>query len=64
MSLRAIVGRTGGKSKLKEKIRRMIPKHTTYIEPFVGGGSVFFSAPADPNIKDIINDSTFFITFS
>tara|TARA_R110001606_G_C15397441_1_gene652379 strand:- start:59 stop:757 length:699 start_codon:yes stop_codon:yes gene_type:complete len=34
----------------------MIPKHTTYIEPFVGGGSVFFSAPADPNIKDIIND--------
>ena len=56
MSLRGIIGRTGGKSKLKDKIRRMIPKHTTYIEPFVGGGSVFFSAPADPNIKEIIND--------
>ena len=56
MSLRAIVGRTGGKSKLKDKIRRMIPKHSTYIEPFVGGGSVFFSAAADPNIKEIIND--------
>jgi len=56
MSLRGIIGRTGGKSKLKDKIRRMIPKHTTYIEPFVGGGSVFFSAPADPNIKEVIND--------
>ena len=56
MSLRGIIGRTGGKSKLKDKIRRMMPKHTTYIEPFVGGGSVFFSAPADPNIKEIIND--------
>ena len=56
MSLKPIVGRVGGKSKLKEKIRGMMPPHTTYIEPFVGGGSVFFSAPADPNRKEIIND--------
>ena len=56
MSLKSIVGRVGGKSKLRERIRRMMPKHTTYIEPFVGGGSVFFAAPADPNIKEVIND--------
>ena len=54
--LKGLFGRTGGKSKLKDKIRRMMPPHTTYIEPFVGGGSVFFSAPADPNRKEIIND--------
>ena len=56
MSLKGLIGRTGGKSRLKKKIRAMIPPHTTYIEPFVGGGSVFFSAPADPNIKEVIND--------
>ena len=56
MSLTGIIGRTGGKSKLKKRIRAMMPPHTTYIEPFVGGGSVFFSAPADPNIKEVIND--------
>lgn len=56
MSLKGLIGRTGGKSRLKKKIRAMIPTHTTYIEPFVGGGSVFFSAPADPNIKEVLND--------
>tara|TARA_R110002012_G_scaffold321092_1_gene547362 strand:- start:1098 stop:1859 length:762 start_codon:yes stop_codon:yes gene_type:complete len=56
MALRGLMGRVGGKSKLKDKIRRMMPQHSTYIEPFVGGGSVFFSAPADPNIKEVIND--------
>ena len=56
MSLKGLIGRTGGKSRLKKKIRAMIPPHTTYIEPFVGGGSVFFSAPADPNRKEVIND--------
>jgi len=56
MSLKGLLGRVGGKSKLKNKIRAMMPPHTTYIEPFVGGGSVFFSAPADPNRKEVIND--------
>jgi len=56
MSMKGLIGRTGGKSRLKKKIRAMIPPHTTYIEPFVGGGSVFFSAPADPNRKEVIND--------
>ncbi len=56
MSLKPLIGRVGGKSKIKTRIRKMIPPHTTYIEPFVGGGSVFFSVPANPNVKDVIND--------
>ena len=54
--MRGLIGRTGGKSKLKQRIRSMMPKHTTYIEPFVGGGSVLFAVKSDPNIKEIIND--------
>ena len=54
--MRSIIGRTGGKSKLKQRIRGMMPKHTTYIEPFVGGGSVLFAVKSDPDIKEIIND--------
>lgn len=56
MALKGIVGRTGGKSKLRTKIRNMMPKHSTYVEPFVGGGSVFFAVPANPLIKEVVND--------
>ena len=55
MSLRGLIGRTGGKSKLRDKIRNMIPSHNIYIEPFIGGGSVFFSVPYNENIKEVIN---------
>ena len=33
----------GGKSRLAEKIVKEIPKHTMYVEPMVGGGSVYFA---------------------
>ena len=56
MALKGIIGRTGGKSKLRTKIRNMMPSHSTYVEPFVGGGSVFFAAPANPLIKEVVND--------
>jgi len=46
--------RVGGKTKSKNLIISRIPKHKTYVEAFVGGGSVFFSKPkADINV---IND--------
>ena len=32
----------GGKRQLLDFIRPLIPEHTTYCEPFVGGGAVFF----------------------
>jgi DNA adenine methylase len=46
--------RVGGKSKIKDYIISIMPKHKIYVEPFIGGGSVFFSKnPAEVNI---IND--------
>lgn len=51
----------GGKSKLKKRIIAQIPPHKTYVEPFVGGGHVFFAKPlAEKNVindldKDLIN---------
>jgi DNA adenine methylase len=43
----------GGKSKEYEQIKDLIPKHTRYIEPFFGGGAIFFKL--EPK-KAIIND--------
>ena len=33
----------GGKRQLLDFIRPLIPEHTTYCEPFVGGGAVFLT---------------------
>ena len=44
----------GGKFELSRKLIPMIPRHDRYIEPFVGGGSMFFrKKKVDINI---IND--------
>ena len=47
-------GYYGGKHRLARKIISLIPKHSTYIEPFFGGGSVFFLKKISN--KEIIND--------
>lgn len=49
-----IIGRAGGKSRILKPILARIPPHTTYVEPFVGGGSVFFAKSPTP--KEVIND--------
>jgi len=60
-SLPPILGWIGGKTKLANKIISMMPKHKVYVEPFLGGGSVFFKKQlADVNVindidKDLIN---------
>ncbi len=46
--------RVGGKSRLATRIVRMIPNHDTYVEPFIGGGSVFFKK--EPARVEVIND--------
>ena len=44
----------GGKHWLSKVIVPLIPSHTTYIEPFFGGGNVFFCKRPSP--MEIIND--------
>lgn len=47
----------GGKFRLKKRIIDLFPKdyeNMIYIEPFVGGGSVYFSK--EPSKEEIIND--------
>lgn len=43
----------GGKRQLLPELLRRIPKFTTYYEPFIGGGALFFSLQPK---KAIIND--------
>lgn len=44
----------GGKQQLAALIIKNIPEHTTYCEPFLGGGAVFWQK--EPSKVEIIND--------
>lgn len=44
----------GGKQVLAQRIISMIPKHRLYVEPFFGGGAVFFAKK--PSKVEVIND--------
>jgi DNA adenine methylase len=44
----------GGKQQLAKAISRLIPPHKIYVEPFMGGGAVYFSK--SPSEVEIIND--------
>lgn len=44
----------GGKQNLVSTILPLIPRHQTYVEPFVGGGAIFWAKP--PSDTEIIND--------
>ena len=46
--------RIGSKRVILDEILKEIPQHTKYVEPFVGGGSVFWNRP--PSIRSVIND--------
>lgn len=45
----------GGKQNLVRIIIPLIPKHTTYVEPFVGGGAIFWTKPKSE--VEVINDT-------
>ncbi|MGM9478061.1 DNA adenine methylase [Pedobacter sp. GSP4] len=45
----------GGKQKLARKIVSLIPEHTLYCEPFIGGAAVFFAKL--PSKVEVINDT-------
>lgn len=45
----------GGKQNLVSTILPLFPRHSTYIEPFVGGGAVFWTKPKSE--VEVINDT-------
>lgn len=45
----------GGKQRLCGRIVDLIPPHTLYCEPFLGGAAVFFAKPPSP--VEVINDT-------
>jgi DNA adenine methylase len=52
--LKAPIAYLGGKSKLANKIIDKIPEHEVYVEPFIGGGSVYYKKPLAK--KNVIGD--------
>jgi len=50
-----MVARVGGKTKLKKTLREHVPPHDTYVEPFVGGGTLYWDKPLVK--KNVINDA-------
>ena len=49
----------GGKYSLRKPIVDLIPNHEIYVEPFFGGGSVFFHKPVSK--LEVINDKSSFV---
>ncbi len=45
----------GGKQRMTNIILPLIPPHKTYVEPFFGGGSIFFAK--GPSFLEVINDT-------
>ena len=55
--LRSPFPRMGGKSRLAEKLIAKFPKdYKVFVEPFVGGGNVFFRVTKREGVKYVIND--------
>jgi DNA adenine methylase len=61
MSIRQAFGSPSGKSVLAPRITKLIPQHTTYVEPFAGGAAVFYYK--EPSQKEILNDKDAEIAF-
>lgn len=55
MTLKPIIAYYGSKSRLLKHILPLIPEHKVYVEPFVGGGAVYFAKP--PSEVEIISDT-------
>jgi len=54
MPFRKLFAYSGGQKNLMPCIMELLPEHTTFVEVFFGGGSLFFNK--DPSEVEIIND--------
>jgi len=54
MPIAPAFGSPGGKSHLAPRIVKLIPKHTTYVEPYAGGAAVFWRK--EPSHREVLND--------
>lgn len=54
-SLPPLIRWPGGKTRMAKRLVKMFPPHDTYVEPFVGGASVFFHKPLAK--KNVIADA-------
>ncbi len=55
--LTQLFGRVGGKARIRTALYRYFPKDfTTYVEPFIGAGSVMLGYKFKPDQKVVIND--------
>jgi DNA adenine methylase len=52
--MRPFFCRQGSKRKYSEALVSLFPPHKTYVEPFLGGGAVFWEK--EPSEKEVIND--------
>jgi len=57
MTVKAVLARTGRKRSIADKIVSRAPSDfTTYVEPFVGSGDVYYAMDLQPGTKAVIND--------
>jgi len=54
MKMRTPISYYGGKQNLVSELLPLFPKHIQYVEPFTGGGAVFFAKGKSKN--EVIND--------
>lgn len=52
--MRAPITYYGGKQNMAKHVLELMPSHRTYVEPFFGGGSIFFMK--EPSKVEVIND--------
>lgn len=60
MKTTRLVNRLGNKAAIAHKIVPFMPPHHVYVEPFFGGGGMFFNKPKAPinHLNDLDDDIT------